>query len=528
MNKNIEINIRYELIKALGTNDLLQEEITSIYEKNKPEYYKLYRESGFYRDMGFEVYPIRYYRSLQMVSGIVEKCYAENNFIPLNRIIKKGYNKLYRYITQTSMVHFNKVMSIILNERKLEDLTEEEILHNYVIVIYISTRENKPCQGVDVMMDFIHKQLNITIDSLRAYHLEKELEKENELDEFYSPEDIEKINKTSDDILFGKKMMSFNNLLDIYIEKNLKKLFKQNGFDYDNNEDDTLYYNLRHEVFVQGGNASVIGFFSAMLKSFGFFEPMCIQPVTELERNKFLLRFHNLYKSNKLSEKDKDIISIASFFLMVIVQEYRDLRENYLVKMEEEQEFDRIELERNTNYELEELRLDKARLQQQLKTVKEEKKESTEKLKKEVMELEKKNKRLQLELDKKSENDNELIALREYVFAEKFEKQPDVTSEDMIEAIKEKKLTIIGGHDNWVNKMKEVFPDYVYLSVDEKGRSFDMLKRENQKIVFNTATNSHSIYKKLIKNMNPTNQLMYLNGNFNIDKTIEMIYDRFK
>ena len=213
---------------------------------------------------------------------------------------------------------------------------------------------------------------------------------------------------------------------------------------------------------------------------------------------------------------------------MVIVQEYRDLRENYLVKMEEEQEFDRIELERNTNYELEELRLDKARLQQQLKTIKEEKKESTEKLKKEVMELEKKNKRLQLELDKKSENDNELIALREYVFAEKFEKQPDVTSEDMIEAIKEKKLTIIGGHDNWVNKMKEVFPDYVYLSVDEKGRSFDMLKRENQKIVFNTATNSHSIYKKMIKNMNPTNQLMYLNGNFNIDKTIEMIYDRIK
>lgn len=521
------INIRYELIKALGSNDLLQEEIQKVYAKNKEEYYKIYRESGFYRDVGFEVYPIRYYRSLQMVSGIVEKCYASNNFIPLQSILKKGFGKLYRYLTQSSRIEYVKVMQYILNGRDFEDVSETELLNNYIIVCYIATKEGKPCQGMDIMTEYINKQREIVLDSLHSYKREEIMTKHNMKDAIYNEIDKKVIEQTGNEIFFGKKNVNLNNILDIYIENDVKELYEKNGLSI-LTPNEKLYFKLRSESFTMGGNASTIGFYSGLLKSFGFFEQMCLQPITEENRKKFLFLFDSLFRGNQLPKEQRDLYAITSIFLLIVTQEYRDLRDNYLVQYEEEQEYERNHLETSLKDEIEKLKLDNSRLEQKLNAERKQKRESISDLKEKVDRLEKDNKRLKLELEKKSENDNELIALRNYIFEEESsstEEQPVVQKENIVDVINEHRFIIIGGHENWINKMKIAFPNNEYLSVDEKGRSFEMLKSGNKTVVFNTSTNSHSIYKKMLKNMNPTNKLIYLNGNYNIEKTTHLLYN---
>ena len=62
----------------------------------------------------------------------------------------------------------------------------------------------------------------------------------------------------------------------------------------------------------------------------------------------------------------------------------------------------------------------------------------------------------------------ELIALREYAYNS--EHEDDAISEDklpdMVKAIADKKIVIIGGHINWQNKLKQMFPEWIFVHPD--------------------------------------------------------------
>ena len=63
---------------------------------------------------------------------------------------------------------------------------------------------------------------------------------------------------------------------------------------------------------------------------------------------------------------------------------------------------------------------------------------------------------------------NELIALREYAYNS--EHADDSVAEDklpdMEEAIADKKIVIIGGHASWQYKLKQMFPDWLFVHPD--------------------------------------------------------------
>lgn len=60
----------------------------------------------------------------------------------------------------------------------------------------------------------------------------------------------------------------------------------------------------------------------------------------------------------------------------------------------------------------------------------------------------------------------EAAALRRFVYEQaQADKAPaKLTDEEMIAAIKDKRVCLVGGDENWVNKLKNILPDYVYLS----------------------------------------------------------------
>lgn len=96
----------------------------------------------------------------------------------------------------------------------------------------------------------------------------------------------------------------------------------------------------------------------------------------------------------------------------------------------------------------------------------------------------------------------ELEALREFADRTKeISKASDmIPLADMKEIIGSKKLMIAGGHTNWLKKMKDIFPNWEYVSMDF--RTIDIKNFDNiEHVFFYTDYVSHSFYERMIKSV---------------------------
>lgn len=128
----------------------------------------------------------------------------------------------------------------------------------------------------------------------------------------------------------------------------------------------------------------------------------------------------------------------------------------------------------------------------------------------------------------KYQNDREeLIALREFVYKQEQKETEFETKsiEEMKLAIEEKNYVIIGGHINWINKLKSEFPNWTYISVDNF-KNFDGTVLDNkEKLFFFTDYISHTAYGKFIKIARERKiPFSYLHG-VNMEQIIRQIYE---
>lgn len=73
--------------------------------------------------------------------------------------------------------------------------------------------------------------------------------------------------------------------------------------------------------------------------------------------------------------------------------------------------------------------------------------------------------------DQSEEMSRELSALRDYVYNLTEDDSPEqsVSMDKMKEILAEKHIVIIGGHSNWVSKMKKEFPRWVFVNPEASG-----------------------------------------------------------
>ena len=137
--------------------------------------------------------------------------------------------------------------------------------------------------------------------------------------------------------------------------------------------------------------------------------------------------------------------------------------------------------------------------------------------------LSEENKRLsaQNESDRK-----ELIALRDYVYNLTEDDMEDETKplQEIVDVLKEQRIIIIGGHPNWVNKMKSYFPDWEYISPSPTGTITASVVDKADKVYFFTDTISHAAYYKYINAVRERNvNFGYIHG-VNVEKCIRGIW----
>ena len=137
--------------------------------------------------------------------------------------------------------------------------------------------------------------------------------------------------------------------------------------------------------------------------------------------------------------------------------------------------------------------------------------------------VEEKNRTMSMQMD---EVNRELAGLRAYVYSLTEEDSPAVKESlsQMKEAIANRRIVIVGGHPNWVSKMKREFPDWTYVD-PEVGASSDAAIVEKADIIFFfTDIISHSRYHQFMNVIREKKvDFSYIHG-VNIERNIRDIY----
>ncbi|EGS5729011.1 hypothetical protein I9Y33_001465 [Clostridium perfringens] len=127
-----------------------------------------------------------------------------------------------------------------------------------------------------------------------------------------------------------------------------------------------------------------------------------------------------------------------------------------------------------------------------------------EKLLDELESFKNENKRLSQELDKHTEDSKELLALRSYLFNStsniQNENYSDEDFSEIIYDLKTVKVTIVGGTNTWINRMKNLLPEWNYISIDQV--NFDTSLLDTDWVVINSVQNMHKLYYKAKENTN--------------------------
>ena len=125
---------------------------------------------------------------------------------------------------------------------------------------------------------------------------------------------------------------------------------------------------------------------------------------------------------------------------------------------------------------------------------------------------------------------DELIALRDFAYRQDQDLPPikEETLEQMKKAIAEKDIVIVGGHTNWINKLKSMFPNWLYASADSYKTIDGPMLDDKDKVYFFTNHISHSNYNKFIAAVREREIPFGYLATVNLDSLIRQIYEEME
>lgn len=109
----------------------------------------------------------------------------------------------------------------------------------------------------------------------------------------------------------------------------------------------------------------------------------------------------------------------------------------------------------------------------------------------------------------------ELIGLRNFVYQiseEPGEYRKTENVRAVLDSFKKERVVVIGGHEHWRSKMKEIFPQGLFLAGNNNNFDASVL-RNKRYIIFNTDILKHSSYYRIVKEKKKEQRILYVHGN---------------
>ena len=162
----------------------------------------------------------------------------------------------------------------------------------------------------------------------------------------------------------------------------------------------------------------------------------------------------------------------------------------------------------------------------ELKTALKLKQENLDEARRKYMEMREAARQSRLDEEKWEADREELYKLRQYVYSltEEDIHPSGVSMDEMKKELENKKIIIVGGHDNWVGYLKEIFPSWTYIKPSVSNTLPETHAVNADYLFFFSDTLSHGAFSRY---MNVVRKYRlpygYLHGT-NIDRSVSSIY----
>jgi hypothetical protein len=439
-----EINLIGFLCEAFGQNPKIYADIDMIYQKRKYEFYKLARESDLYSHPLITAGSLIQEEYCKKMLGILLYLYDDTPndaeiADDLNNMIKKGWAYAFTFLNHSKISLSTFMQKFIKKNGGLENITDDDMNANLVILLVMSMSTGKTV----IQDDFYYYIIQCFSERLEHYNSDKRISITN-----ISPEDKEKIMALKS-VIFKKvgKITNFTTLLECLSED---KLNEQISLLFD-------YENLSSSIF------------------------NCVEFTTK-DVDEIIFLYYTFHEDlDKIDVDDAVSFYLNSMYIKYLIKCYKQVKTHYFENNKETQ-FAELEAKEKELIKI------SSKLEQ---------KEATEfNLINKINELTKRIERMSAEIENEKLKNNELNSLREFVF--RLDSQVAYKEID-IDYSRFKKLNavIIGGHERWQAKMKEILPKCTFIHASMVNFDVNILNSVSD-IFFYVNYLNHPIYYKVI------------------------------
>lgn len=468
-------------------------------------------------------------------------CAMTWDYSKLESILKKGYKKVYKYVTTEEIVTeigIDFCMNHKQGDAKLNDLyvysleivgayicymkdidfyLTTDSLYNWSLVIIHCSLSNK----MEIESIKANKGAPLDISSLISEYLAE--------DRDYTPDTIqvkddtlyskERINELYKKYKVTKKYLNVDMILSEYRHDEMMKVYGDDlGLDYmkvvsEFNKKDPILKNYEYLL--------------GCIRASGLYTLSFSTKNLEREEVTFcLIALEDYRKQIGLSVEEAHKLLPTILLMYTLCKEYKKAGKIGVLN-----EIENKALETNKIYDEYSKKLNEIEEKQHMLVNRAEKAESKlrdkeEELLSRIRELEKENTRLKDDLSEYETIKREVNGLKSALVEQvNNEEIPDTSFEHMIYELNTKDIVVIGGNPQWVKKMEEVLPKAKFINFKYiKSHLNSIIKRDC--IYLNVEYFNHPSYYKLLDSLNGTNvKVKYLKGYSNIERSVKEIYE---
>jgi hypothetical protein len=567
---------RNNLILVLAQKRNAWKFIDKVYQENKYEYHKAYTETFFATSIIKNAYSLETKEYINKLAGIDAWCRLNNTEEPMLKIIQKLYNKIYSQF-KSGIKTFNVDKQVYSNIQLNEKMNKKnqsnsnnlvEIAQSVEIIIvskylagvfdveidgflwknYMEGYLDMVFFGVDAMLDSYATDEEITDEVLdkacgKIFDISfKEIKKCHNLDEFVkliSNNQVTKVQKTAS--IMGNPFADLSDASKdaLIMEKLSEKALENNNVLTKDNISEVLASMTADSVKTFGPTdiyketMSLVWLFKIngleedVMQSLPINRHIISTAITTMSEKYNLLKFKDLEKFNPTQEERIRVMSLITIFSLL--EKYKTQTPSVFSK-----ESESVMLELDT-------------LNAKIK----EKDERIKILEQKILEMENSNKlrvndvlaelnlknskieKLEKELSLAKSNEKEFNAIKELVYRNSVSgneiaiaiEEETITIEDKTDYLNNKKIMVLGGHPNWVNKLKRRLPNARYIDVEGyASQKFTRLDKYDLLVICTNYIDHGLIYKlgEAIKNVESKKVVMV--DNINTDIVLDEIY----
>lgn len=434
----MQFNLFPFAVEALGGNEKIYRDLDLLYQTRKYEFYRAAKVHKLYTHQIVTEGGLLQEEYCKKALGIL-LCAIGNTEIAdaLSAIFRKGWTYAYLFVQNNAEIDLERFMRAIVKKAGGIDKMSDDWLNTQLFVVYfLALNTGKPITGNDFRATFERLLFD------RWNH--------------YREEDPTRI--------------SLNNATPERLAR---------------------VRDLKRRIFAKYGRFAD---FIAMYGKFGRAEKMAL--LYDFER----LSCESVFNTVKFSERDIEEIMLAygppkevnldnaiiflvdAMYVRYMIKAYKEVKRRYFANNKETAYIELEGLEKDLSAAKGEV----ARLSALLSGAQEENRR-----------LERELTRLNAELAEETKNRQELNALREFLFSLDRREEYEESAIYDLAKLQNYKAVLVGGHEKWQSRMKELLPRFVFIHPDNA--AFDLRLLDGIDTVFiYTQYISHSIYERVM------------------------------